>query len=440
MIEIDAPSAPAQGRPRNDGGCGEVSSRALRSTYAVVLAGGRGSRLKQLTDGRAKPAVPFAGNLRIIDFTLSNCVNSGIRRVSVLTQYKAQTLIRHVARAWGFLDPNRGEFVDVVPAQQQTGEGWYSGTANAVYQNLDLLRDADPQYVLVLAGDQVYKMDYGRIIAEHAGRGAEVTVACVEVPLAQATAFGVMAVDAQGRVSAFAEKPASPVAVPGRPGVALASMGIYVFDAAFLYRELRRDAADALSCHDFGGNVIPRVLARARVYAHEFSRSCVDKGGAPPYWRDVGTLDAYWEANMDLIRARPGLNLHDDAWPIRGLQESLPPSTFAFDEDGRRGTMVDSLVAGGCVVVGAAVRRSILSSNVRIGEGSVVEDSLLLPNVTVGRNVVLRRAIVDERCVLPDGIKIGVYPGEDRARFTITEKGVTLVTPAMLAQDAPIRS
>ncbi len=439
MIEADTASAPVQVPRRQAGRRDEVSSRILRSTYAVVLAGGRGSRLKQLTDGRAKPAVPFAGNLRIIDFTLSNCINSGIRRVSVLTQYKAQTLIHHVARAWGFLDPNRDEFVDVVPAQQQIGEGWYSGTANAVYQNLDMLREADPEYVLVLAGDHVYKMDYGRIVAEHARRGAEVTVACVEVPLAQASALGVMCVDGDGRVTAFAEKPVNPVAMPGRPGVALASMGIYVFDAAFLYRELCRDAVDTPSCHDFGGNIIPRVCARARVYAHDFSRSCVNEGGAPPYWRDVGTLDAYWEANMDLIRARPELNLYDDAWPIRGLQDSLPPSKFVFDDDGHRGMAIDSLVAGGCIVGGAAVRRSMLFSKVRIGDGSVVEDSLLLPNVIVGRDVVLRRAIIDERCVLPDGIKIGVFPGEDRARFTVTEKGVTLVTPAMLAQGAPSR-
>jgi glucose-1-phosphate adenylyltransferase len=439
MIEVDAPKPLVQDRPRSAERRDEVSSRTLRSTYALVLAGGRGTRLKQLTDGRAKPAVPFAGNLRIIDFTLSNCINSGIRRVSVLTQYKAQSLIHHVTRAWGFLDPHRGEFVDVVPAQQRTGQGWYSGTADAVYQNLDLLRAADPEYVLVLAGDHVYKMDYGRIIAAHARVGAEVTVACVEVPLAQACAFGVMRVDDDGRVTAFAEKPASPMSIPGRPGVVLASMGVYVFDAAFLYRELCRDAVDPLSCHDFGGDIIPRVLARARVFAHDFSASCVTEAGAAPYWRDVGTLDSYWEANMDLIRARPELKPDDDAWPIRGLQESLPPSKFMFDEDRHRGMTIDSLVAGGCVVGGAVIRRSVLFSKVRVGDDSVVEDSLLLPNVTVGRNVVLRRAIVDERCALPDGIQIGVHPGEDRARFTVTEKGVTLVTPAMLAQGAPMR-
>jgi glucose-1-phosphate adenylyltransferase len=439
LFGFDRPAAAPAPRPRGLGRREEVSARTLRSTYAIVLAGGRGTRLMQLTDERAKPAVPFAGNLRIIDFTLSNCINSGIRRVSVLTQYKAQSLIRHVTRTWGFLDAARGEFVDVVPAQQQIGAGWYSGTADAVYQNLKMLRQADPEHVLVLAGDHVYKMDYGQVVAEHVRRGADVTVACVEVPLAQASAFGVMGVDAEGRITAFAEKPASPVAMPGRPESALASMGVYVFDAAFLYRELCRDAAHPRSCHDFGCDIIPRVIASARVVAHDFSTSCVDEMGKRPYWRDVGTLDAYWEANMDLIGARPELNLDDDAWPIRGRHDPLPPSRFVFDEDGRRGMAVDSLVAGGCVVRAAQVRRSLLFSQVRIGDGSLVEDSLLLPGVTVGRDVVLRRVIVDAHCVLPDGIKIGVYPGEDRARFTVTASGLTLVTPAMLAQGAPVR-
>jgi glucose-1-phosphate adenylyltransferase len=410
-----------------------AEASTLRSTYAVVLAGGRGSRLKQLTDERAKPALPFGGEMRIIDFTLSNCINSGLRRIGVLTQYKSQSLIRHVTRGWGFLDAGLDEFVDVVPAQQQTGEGWYSGTANAVYQNLGMLRDAEVKHVLVLAGDHVYKMDYGRLIAEHVTRGADVTLACIDVPLAQAGAFGVVDVDADGRVRAFDEKPRHPPPLPDRPGFARASMGIYVFDAAFLRRELCRDAGDPCSCHDFGSDILPRAVARARVFAHDFAESCTGRGGAPPYWRDVGTLDAYWEANLDLTRPQPALDLYDEHWPIRSLQHQLPPAKFVFDADGRRGTAIDSLVGGGCIVSGATVRRSVLFSKARLGEGSVVEDSLVLPGAVLGRHVVLRRAIVDARCVLPDGIRIGVHPAEDRARFTVTDSGVTLVTAPMLA-------
>ena len=406
----------------------------VHSTYAMVLAGGRGTRLKQLTEWRAKPAMPFAGTLKIIDFTLSNCINSGVRRIGVLTQYKSQSLIRHITRGWGFLDTSLGEFVDVVPAQQQINEGWYSGTADAVYQNMGMLREAAPQFVLLLAGDHVYKMDYSRMIAQHVRRGADVTVACIEVPLDQASAFGVMSVDDSGRVSAFEEKPAHPSAMTGGPGVTLASMGIYVFNAAFLYAELRRDAADSASSHDFGGDIFPRILSRARVCAHDFADSCVNMIEGRPYWRDVGTLDAYWEANMDLTRPLPELNLYDDAWPIRSMQHQLPPAKFVFDEDGRRGVAIDSLVSSGCIVSGATVRRSLLFSKARVCDGSVIEDSLVLPDVVVGRNVVLRRAIIDKHCVLPDGIKIGVYPEEDGARFTVTEKGVTLVTPEMLGQ------
>jgi glucose-1-phosphate adenylyltransferase len=414
----------------------EVTSRLLRSTYAIVLAGGRGQRLMQLTDHRAKPAVAFAGNLRVIDFTLSNCINSGIRRVSVLTQYKAQSLIRHVTRAWSFLDAGRDEFVDVVPAQQQIGAAWYCGTADAVYQNLGLLRAAGAAHVLVLAGDHVYKMDYGRLVAEHVRRGADVTIASIRVPLGQASELGIMCVDRESRVTAFAEKPCAPPAAPGRPGMALASMGIYVFDAGYLSRELRRDAGEAASCHDFGSDILGRACDRARVFAHDFADSAVDaRADMPPYWRDVGTLDAYWEAGMDLVRAEPPLDLHDAAWPIRGLQESLPPSRFATARTSGGVTATQCLVAGGCIVDGT-VRRSTLFSRVRVGAGSLVEDALLLPGVTVGRNAVVRRAIVDEGCTLPDGIRIGVHADEDRARFTVTDKGVTLVTAGMLAPGA----
>ena len=404
-------------------------------TYAVILAGGRGSRLQQLTAGRAKPAVPFAGQLKIIDFTLSNCVNSGIRRIGVLTQYKAQSLIRHIERGWGFLSHSLGEFIDIAPAQQQHGEGWYRGTADAVWQNLGLVREAAPEHVLVLGGDHVYKMDYALLLAEHVERGAALTVACVEVPLHEAGDFGVMAVDEAGRVVGFEEKPRRPVAMPQRPTHALASMGVYVFDAELLYVELARDAADPQSTHDFGHDLIPRLVAQRRVHAHRFARSSVNTVDGRPYWRDVGTVDAYWEANMDLTRVLPELNLYDDGWPILSQIPQLPPAKFVFDEEGgRRGYAVDSLVASGCIVSGAVVRRSVLFCKVRVDEGSLVEDTLVLPDVTVGRGARLVRAIVDKRCRLPDGFEAGVDRAADLARgFHVTERGITLVTAAMLS-------
>ena len=404
-----------------------------RGTYALVLAGGRGSRLRQLTDYRAKPALHFAGSMRIIDFALGNCVNSGLRRISVLTQYKAQTLIRHIERSWCFLEASLGEFVDIVPAQQQTGEGWYSGTANAVFQNLDLVREAHPEHVVVLAGDHVYKMDYSAMLAEHVANGAELSVACLEVPIQDATEFGVMAVDDQQRVVAFEEKPARPSPIPGRPGFALASMGIYVFNTAFMMRLLERDAANPDSSHDFGRDVIPSVLGTAKVFAHRFADSCVNMVGGRPYWRDVGTLDAFWEANLDLTRVVPELNLYDETWPVLGRQPNRPPAKFVFDDAGRRGMAVDSLVSGGCIVSGAVVRRSILFHGVRVSDGSLVEDSVVLPDVTIGRNVKMSRAIVDRGCILPDGFTVGVDPVQDRARFSVTERGVCLVTQDLLA-------
>jgi glucose-1-phosphate adenylyltransferase len=413
----------------------KITGHLARHTLALVLAGGRGTRLKQLTQWRAKPAVPFAGKLRIIDFPLSNCVNSGVRHAAVLTQYKAQSLIRHIERGWGFLAAELGEYIDVVPAQQRVDEGWYSGTADAVYQNLELVREVDPDYVLILAADHVYKMNYAQMLAEHVDNHADATVACIEVPLTDAAGFGVMGVDDDGRISAFVEKPDSRIVLPGssgRPDHVLVSMGIYVFDTAFLCAQLERDAADASSGHDFGKDLLPYMLERHRLFAHRFVDSCVNMVGDNPYWRDVGTIDAYWEANMDLIKVVPELNLYDEEWPILSRQPQLPPAKFVFDDDSLRGVAVDSLVSSGCIVSGATVRRSILFSKVRVGEGSLIEDSLVLPNVVIGRGVTLKRVVLDKRCILCDGFTAGVHPDEDKARFHVTEHGITLVTSSML--------
>jgi glucose-1-phosphate adenylyltransferase len=406
-----------------------------KSTLALILAGGRGSRLEELTTWRAKPSLPFGGKFRIIDFALSNCVNSGIRRIGICTQYKAQSLIRHVQRGWSFLDGRFDEFVELLPAQQRIEATWYQGTADAIYQNLDILRRHDPEYVLVLAGDHVYKMDYGRMLEDHVGALAQMTIACIDVPLRDARSLGVMAVDNARRVVEFQEKPSQPAPMRGRPDRALASMGIYAFDAAFLYDELMRDADDPRSSHDFGKDIIPRLLRQgARVYAHSFADSCVNVNNGIPYWRDVGTIDAYWEANVALTHVVPELNLYDQDWPIWTYQEQLPPAKFVFDDDGRRGTAIDSIVASGCIISGSTVRRSLLFSNVRVHDYCTIEDSVVLPNVQVGRNAVLKRAVVEKHCRLPEGLTVGVDPGEDRRRFHVTERGITLVIPEMLGQ------
>jgi glucose-1-phosphate adenylyltransferase len=407
----------------------------VQHALAIVLAGGRGSRLAELTDWRAKPAVPFGGKFRIIDFALSNCVNSGIRRIGICTQYKAQSLIRHVQRGWSFLDGRFGEFVELLPAQQRVTADWYRGTADAVFQNLDILRRHDPRHVVILAGDHVYKMDYARMLADHVSSQADMTIACVELPLADATQFGVMSVDADLRITAFAEKPQQPTPMPGRPDTALASMGIYVFNAAFLYEQLIRDNDDRKSTHDFGKDMIPHLVGRGyRLYAHRFDDSCVNVSNGKPYWRDVGTLDAYWEANMELTRVVPDLNLYDREWPIWTQQEQLPPAKFVFDDDGRRGMAVDSLVSGGCILSGSEVRRSVLFSNVRVQNYCEIEDCVILPNVDIGSNVTLRRAIVDKYCRLPDGFKAGLDREADRKRFHVTERGVTVIVPENLGQ------
>jgi len=412
----------------------EVESLA-HDALAIILAGGRGSRLAELTDWRAKPAVPFGGKFRIIDFALSNCVNSGIRRIGICTQYKAQSLIRHVQRGWSFLDGRLGEFVELLPAQQRVTAEWYRGTADAVYQNIDILRRHERKYVLVLAGDHVYKMDYARMLADHVASRAVMTVACIDVPLADAIQLGVMTVDANGRITAFKEKPARPVPMPDRPERTLASMGIYVFDEAFLYEQLIRDAEDSGSSHDFGKDLIPRLVESGLpVHAHRFRDSCVNMANGKPYWRDVGTLDAYWEANTDLTRVVPDLNLYDRDWPIWSYQEQLPPAKFVFDDDGRRGMAVDSLVSGGCIVSGSMVRRSVLFSNVRVQNYCEIEDSVVLPNVEIGNNVTLRRVIVDKRCRLPSGLEAGNDPVADRKRFHVTDRGVTVIVPESLGQ------
>jgi glucose-1-phosphate adenylyltransferase len=411
-----------------------AAERFTRDTFAFILAGGRGERLRQLTDRRAKPALPFAGNLKIIDFALSNCVNSGVRRIAVLTQYKAQSLIRHIERGWRFLAVNLGEYIDIVPAQQRIGPGWYSGTADAVYQNLDTLREADTDYVLILASDHVYKMDYAVMLADHVERQADVTVACIEAPLATAVNFGVVAVDGEARIIEFQEKPAQPKPLPGSADLALVSMGIYVFNTQFLCRQLELDALDPNSSHDFGKDVIPRLLRERRVFAHRFADSCVNMVGDKPYWRDVGTIDAYWEANIELTKVVPELNLYDDQWPLLSLRPQLPPAKFVFDDESRRGMAVESLVSSGCIVSGATVRRSILFAKVRVGDHSLVEDSVILPNVVIGRNVRLRRVIVDKHCILPDNLCVGFSLAEDKARFQVTESGITLITAAMLAK------
>jgi glucose-1-phosphate adenylyltransferase len=405
----------------------------VRGTYAVVLAGGRGTRLHQLTDWRAKPAVPFGGKHRIVDFALSNCVNSGVRRIGVLTQYKAHSLIQHIRRGWSFLDADLHEFIDLLPAQQRIQDQWYQGTADAVYQNLDIIGMDSPDYILVLAGDHVYKMDYGVMIAEHAAAGAEVSVACIDVPLAAASSFGIMQVDALDTVTEFHEKPVHPKPLQGS-NRALASMGIYLFNAAFLYRLLREDASRADSSRDFGHDILPAIIHRTRVRAHRYANSCVNMVNGSPYWRDVGTLDAYRAANIDLTTVIPELDLYDQRWPIRTFQEQLPPAKFVFDDELARGHAMDSLVASGCIVSGASVRRSLLSTRVVVERGSVIEDSVILPNVQIGSNVTLRRAVIDKNCRLPDGFTAGVDLTADARRFHVTTEGTVLITPEMLGQ------
>jgi len=407
-------------------------SRLTRNTLALILAGGRGSRLGALTDWRAKPAVPFGGKFRIIDFPLSNCINSGIRSIGVLTQYKSHSLIRHIQKGWGFLRGEFGEFIELLPASQRVSEtAWYSGTADAVFQNIDIIRNHEPALVLVLAGDHIYKMDYGPMLAAHIENDADITVGCIEVPVDAARAFGVMSVDERGRVTRFAEKPPQPESIPGKPGTALASMGIYVFSTEYLLEELVRDAARLESAHDFGRDIIPGAIGRAPVFAYPFQDV---QRKAQGYWRDVGTVDAFWEANMELTTIDPLLNLYDADWPIWTYQEQLPPAKFVFDDADRRGVALNSMVSGGCIIAGATVRNSVLFSGVHVESHSFVESSVVLPEVSIGRNCYVRRAVIDKGAILPDGFVVGADATADRERFHVTDKGIALITPDMLGQ------
>ena len=405
-----------------------------RDAMAYVLAGGRGSRLMELTDKRAKPAVPFGGKSRIIDFALSNAVNSGIRRIGVATQYKAHSLIRHLQRGWNFLRPERNEGFDILPASQRVSEDqWYAGTADAVYQNLDIILSYRPKYIVILAGDHIYKMDYELMLQQHVDTKADVTIGCLEVPREEATGFGVMHVDTKDRITAFVEKPKDPPGIPDNPDMALASMGIYVFETDFLAGLLRRDAADKKSSRDFGKDIIPYVVKNGKAVAHRFAKSCVRSDlEAGAYWRDVGTVDAYWEANVDLTDTVPALDLYDHNWPIWTYSEVTPPAKFVHDLDGRRGLAVASLVSGGCVVSGAGIRRSLLFTNVRVNSFTTLEEAVVLPRAVIGRNALLKKVVIDSDVVIPEGLVVGEDPELDAKRFRRTDNGVCLITKPMI--------
>ena len=412
---------------------GRYVSRLTGGAMAMIMAGGRGERLRGLTEHRCKPATPFGGKFRIIDFVLSNCVNSGIRQICLLTQYKGQSLIQHVQRGWSYLRGEFGEFIDVVPAQQQTGKHWYLGTADSVYQNLDVIRAHHPKHVLVLAGDHIYKMDYGPMIAHHVEKGADITVGVVEVPIDDAREFGVLSVTETNKVTKFSEKPREPEPMPGRTDVALASMGIYVFSTKLLERLLIEDAADPESSHDFGKNIIPKAIGSLQVFAYPFRNV---RTRAQNYWRDVGTVDAFFEANLELVHVAPELNVYDEEWPIWTYQVQQPPAKFVLDEEGRRGMAINSLVSGGSIISGAVVRESLLFSNVRVDEGSSLHRAVIMPSVRIGKGCTLQNTIIDEHCDIPDGMQIGVDLELDRQRFDVTPKGVVLVTSDRLAKVA----
>jgi glucose-1-phosphate adenylyltransferase len=414
--------------------------RLARRSMAFVLAGGRGSRLKELTDTRAKPAVYFGGKTRIIDFALSNALNSGIRKMAIATQYKAHSLIRHCQRGWNFFRAERNEYLDILPASQRVEENkWYLGTADAVTQNIDIVDSYEVEYVLILAGDHIYKMDYERMIEDHVETGADVTVGCLTVPRLEATAFGVMAVDENDRITSFLEKPADPPGTPDDPTVSLASMGIYVFRWDFLRGLLIEDAEDPESSHDFGNDLIPKIVRNGKAMAHRFSKSCVRSSNeAPAYWRDVGTVDAFWKANLDLTNFTPDLNLWDTDWPIWTYSESVPPAKFVHDEEDRRGSAVSSLISGGCIISGTNIRRSLLFTGVHTNSYASLNDAVVLPHVTVERSARLTNVVIDRGVVIPEGLVVGEDPEEDAKWFRVTEGGVTLITQAMLDKRAAV--
>ncbi|MDX1693121.1 MAG: glucose-1-phosphate adenylyltransferase [Ketobacteraceae bacterium] len=402
----------------------------IRDTFALILAGGSGSRLRSLTKWHAKPSIPFGGKFRTIDFPLSNCINSDIRRIGILTQYKSHSLNSHIQKGWSFLRPELGEFIDLIPAQQRVKDSWYQGTADAIFQNIDIIREVDPAFVLVLAGDHIYKMDYSLMIQHHIDTDADMTVGCIEVPLDEAREFGVMSIDTDCKIQKFSEKPANPDSLPNNPELALASMGIYVFSTEFLYNCLETDADISNSHHDFGKDIIPRSLrAGARIFAYPFRDP---ETSDPGYWRDVGTIDAYYEANMELLAVTPDLNLYDETWPIWTYQSQLPPAKFVFDDNDRRGIAIDSLVSGGCIVSGSVARRCLLSNNVRIHSYSQLQDSVILPNSSVGRHCRLKKVIIDQHCNIPEGMEIGYDHEKDAEHFYVSPKGVVLVSPDML--------
>lgn len=413
---------------------GRAESRTDNLTLALILAGGSGTRLHSLTKWHAKPAVPFGGKFRTIDFPLSNCINSNIRRICVLTQYKSHSLNTHIQKGWHFLKPELDEFIELLPAQQRVRNDWYSGTADAVFQNLDIIQEYKPKYVLILAGDHVYKMDYRTMINHHVSTQADMTVGCIEVPVDDAREFGVMSIDKQYQITAFEEKPAHPQSLPNDQARAMASMGIYVFNREFLEQVLKGDDTNAQSSHDFGKNIIPDNVHKHKLVAFPFRDRQTQQAA---YWRDVGTIDAYYDANMELLRITPPLNLYDQAWPIWTYQEQLPPAKFVFDDDHRRGMAVDSMVSSGCVISGSQVKHSLLSNNVHIHSYNRIEDSVILPNVEIGRNCRIKKAIVDINCIIPEGMVIGENRELDKLRFHVSPKGVVLVSPEMLMKIEP---
>ncbi|SOH94007.1 glucose-1-phosphate adenylyltransferase [Monaibacterium marinum] len=404
-----------------------------RDAMAYVLAGGRGSRLKELTDIRAKPAVYFGGKTRIIDFALSNALNSGIRRMGVATQYKAHSLIRHLQRGWGFLRTERNESFDILPASQRTSDNWYEGTADAVFQNIDIIEDYAPKYMVILAGDHIYKMDYEIMLQQHVNSGADVTIGCLEVPRSEASGFGVMHVDETDRITDFIEKPADPPAIPGQPDMALASMGIYVFTTDFLMEELRRDAETVGSNRDFGGDIVPYIVKHGHAQAHRFSESCVRSSSeATSYWKDVGTIDAYWQANVDLTTTVPELDLYDREWPIWTYAETLPPAKFVHNEEGRRGYAVQSLVAGDCIISGTEMSNSLCFTGVRTNSFSRLDQAVILPGCEIGRHAKLSKVVLDRGVRIPDGMVVGEDADLDARRFRRTDSGIVLITQKMI--------